>query len=210
MLHPRRTQEERSSTTRRVIIDAAIDALIQHGYTGATYAVIAEKAGVSRGALLHHYASRSDLLLATTVALFDSFVEQIRARAEDVSLSRLTLEGFIDACWEQVFEGRWFYCSLQLISAARTDAALRDSLVPAIQRLHVALDAVWRGFFHQNDLSTGNVDTLLNMTLCLMRGMAVQAVLRDDPLYYRDMLATWKKILPIYVRSQTVAVEERV
>lgn len=209
MRQPRRTQEERSSTTRRVIIDAAIDVLIQHGYTGATFAVIAEKAGVSRGALLHHYASRSDLFLATTDALFDNFVEQIRDRAEDVSLARLTLEGFIDACWEQVFEGRWFYCSLQLIAAARTDMALRDSLVPAIQRLHVALDAIWRGFFHQNDLSTGNVDTLLNMTLCLMRGMAVQAVLREDPLYFRDMLETWKKILPVYVRSQTVAVEER-
>ncbi len=72
------------------------------------------------------------------------------------------------------------------------------------------MDAIWRGFFHQNDLSAGNVDTLLNMTLCLMRGMAVQAVLRNDPLYYRDMLATWKRILPVYVRSQTVAVEEKI
>lgn len=205
MQHPRRTQEERSSATRRAIVDAAIDVLIQHGYTGATYAVIAEKAGVSRGALLHHYASRSDLLLATTDALFDNFVEQIRANAEDVSRSKSTLEAFIDSCWELVFEGRWFYCSLQLIAAARTDEALHDSLVPAIQRLHNALDCIWSGFFHENDLSAGNVDTLLNMTLCLMRGMAVQAVLRDDPPYYREMLSTWKKILPVYVGSQSRA-----
>lgn len=200
MQHARRTQQERSTTTRRAIIDAAIDVLIERQYAHATIAVIAERAGVSRGALLHHYASRSELLLATTDALFDSFVEQIRARAEDVRETRLSLEGFIDACWEEVFEGRWFYCSLQLISAARTDPVLRDSLVPAIQRLHSALDSIWRGFFHKSEVSSGNIDTLFNMTLCLMRGMAVQAVLRDDPDYYQEMLTLWKKILPVYVR----------
>ncbi len=204
MRPPRRTQEERSTATRKAILDAAIDVLSKCGYAKATIAAVAERAGVSRGALIHHYASRSDLLLATTDALFDAFVGQIRARAEDVSASRLPLEGFIDSCWEEVFEGRWFYCSLQLISAARTDATLRKSLVPAIQRLHHALDTIWRGVFDKTDLSAGRVDTLLNMTLCLMRGMAVQAVLRDDPPYYLEMLETWKQILPVYVRTHGV------
>jgi AcrR family transcriptional regulator len=203
MQSARRTQEQRSTSTRKAILDAAIDVLSEHGYTHATIAAIAERAGVSRGALVHHYASRSDLLLATTDALFDAFVEQMRLRAEEVSASRLPLEGFIDSCWAEVFEGRWFYCSLQLISAARTDPDLRDSLVPAIQRLHTALDTIWRGVFDKTDLSAGRVDTLLNMTLCLMRGMAVQAVLRDDPAYYQEILSTWKQILPVYVRAQS-------
>ncbi len=202
MQQVRRTQEERSSTTRQAILDATIDVLIEEGYTRATIAVVAERAGVSRGALLHHYASRSDLMLATTDALFDNFVTQIRARARDVNEQRLPFDEFINACWEEVFKGRWFYCSLQLISAARTDEALRDSLVPAIQRLHGALDSIWQSYFLETDLAAGSVATLFNMTLCLMRGMAVQAVLRDDPPYYQAMLDTWKQILPVYVRSR--------
>jgi AcrR family transcriptional regulator len=203
MRRERRTQEERSAVTRGAVLDATIDTLIEHGYANTTVALVASRANVSRGALLHHFPSKSDLLLAATDLLFDNFVQNIRGRAVALRESRMQLHHFIDECWEEIFKGRWFYCSLQLIAAARTDPVLRESLVPAIQRLHRALDEIWRGLFHETGLSAARVDTLLNMTLCLMRGMAVQAVLRDDPPYYQAMLDTWKVILPTFVMLQS-------
>src|SRR5436309_11852144 len=62
--HKRRTQEERSATTRRRLIDAAVECLNESGYLEATLEVVAARAGVSRGAVQHHFGSRNDLLIA--------------------------------------------------------------------------------------------------------------------------------------------------
>ncbi len=198
---PRRTQEERRQRTRRALIDATIDTLIETGYANTTIALVAARAGLSRGALLHYFPSKGELIIGATEDLFAAFVSAIRERAERVSTSELDLGGFLDDCWEEIFKGRWFYASLQLISAARTEPLLKRSLQPAIQNLHRLLDEIWRTFFHETHLSAARIDTLLNMTLNLMRGMAVQAVLRDDPSYYRELLETWKDILPMLVQQ---------
>lgn len=193
---PRRTQEERRQRTRQALIEATIDTLIEAGYSNTTVAAISERAGVSRGAQLHHFSTKSELIVAATRELFAAFVRHVRNLAEDVAASKLDLGGFIDGCWNEIFRGRWFYASLQLISAARTEPELKRSLQPAIQDLHRALDEIWQSFFHESELSASRVDTLFNLTLCLFRGMAVQAVLREDRAYYDEMLDAWKEILP--------------
>ncbi len=40
--------------------------------------------------------------------------------------------------------------------------------------------------------STRSRSSVLNATLCLLRGMGVQTVLRDDPVYFRRLLRFWK------------------
>jgi AcrR family transcriptional regulator len=67
----RRTQEERSATTRQTVLDATIACLIDHGYHGATTTAIQERAGVSRGALTHQFPSKNELLAAAIVHLAD-------------------------------------------------------------------------------------------------------------------------------------------
>ncbi len=46
---------------------------------------------------------------------------------------------------------------------------------------------------------------MLNATLCLLRGMGVQTVLRDDPDYYRRLLRFWKSILREQDRSRAAS-----
>lgn len=62
---PRRTQAERSATTRARILKAAVDCLFKHGYGATTTVSVAASAKVSRGAMLHHFPSKADLMLAT-------------------------------------------------------------------------------------------------------------------------------------------------
>lgn len=54
-------QAQKSIMTREAIFDAAIECLIDLGYGGTTTALIAEHAGVSRGAMLHHFPSRAEV-----------------------------------------------------------------------------------------------------------------------------------------------------
>ena len=60
----RRTQAERRRETRRVLLQAVADCLLEVGYQRTTLAVIAEKAGLTTGAVQHHFASRSELMQA--------------------------------------------------------------------------------------------------------------------------------------------------
>ena len=57
----RRSQAERSASTRALLLDATIDSLVEDGYASTTTTGIADRAGVSRGAQMHHFASK-DLL----------------------------------------------------------------------------------------------------------------------------------------------------
>jgi AcrR family transcriptional regulator len=60
-----RTQAQRRDEMRRVLLDAAVDSLVEHGFAGTTTLEVQRRAGVSRGALLHHFPSKAELLVAT-------------------------------------------------------------------------------------------------------------------------------------------------
>jgi AcrR family transcriptional regulator len=195
----RRSHQERSSETKQKLVTATLDCLIEEGYVNATMNRIAERAGLSRGAQTHHFPSKIELIVAATEHLFNEFAENVSELAHATSEGDNSLEDFIDEVWGRFFSGRFMYASLELIVASRSDKDLHNQLVPLIKDLHASLDKTWLTFFRENDAYIGRSDVLLNLTLCLFRGMVVQSVLRKDPKYYTDLLATWKKIIPMFV-----------
>lgn len=104
MVPPRRTQAERSSTTRRALLDAARDLFTEHGFIGTGREQIAARAGVTRGALYHHFASKEALFRAVVEEIEADLAEQVAAaglRSDDPAESlRLGCLGFLDACLE--------------------------------------------------------------------------------------------------------------
>jgi AcrR family transcriptional regulator len=67
----RRTQAERSAGTRARILKAAVTCLYKEGYGATTTVSVAASAKVSRGAMLHHFPSKADLMLATLVHVLE-------------------------------------------------------------------------------------------------------------------------------------------
>lgn len=199
---PRRTQEERSESTQRLLLEAMLDSLIEMGYAKSTTQRIVDKAGVTRGAQLHHFPSKQDLVVAATEFLFAGFIDDVEVLARSMRENDLNLDEFIEGVWERFFAGRFFYASLELIVAARSDPTLKERLIPLIRGLHRGLDEIWNRCFRGTGLSSARIDTMLNLTLCLFRGMAVQAVLREDPPYYRELIDAWKDILSNVVTDQ--------
>lgn len=187
----RRTQEERSAQTRSRLIQATLDELVEGGYAGLTTAAIADRAAVSRGALTHHFASKEDLVVQAVEHLLADATAEIRDLADAVAEDRLSLDAFLDRLWE-MFRGRLFLVTLEHVTAARHSATLKERLIPVVREFHAALDAIWRDFFKAADVAPGAVETSLNATLCLLRGMGVQTILRDDPAYYASLLTWWK------------------
>jgi AcrR family transcriptional regulator len=191
----------RSAETRGRLIEAALDHLHHHGYARTATADIAVAAGVSRGALTHHFASKDDLVAEAVDHELKQATREIASLAEEVSAGRLDLDAFLDRLWA-MFSGRLFLITLEHVTEARHNEALHDKLVPLVKAFHGALDGIWRTFFRTSGLPEAEIGAALNATLCLLRGMGVQTVLRDDPAYYRALLGFWKRQLKDLVGDQ--------
>ncbi|UIJ73425.1 TetR/AcrR family transcriptional regulator [Aurantimonas sp. HBX-1] len=187
--------QARAIRTREKLIGAALDAIYELGYRSASTPEFARRAGASRGALLHHFPARSDIVVAAMEHLLRNGTRDIRAVAEKVARKEVSLEEFVEFLWE-MFSGRLFYISLEFINEARTDPDLRTRMIPVVRDFHAALDGIWAEFEKQADGMPRATRISLNLTVCLVRGMGVQTVLKDDPDYFRSMLEAWKAILP--------------
>ena len=191
---PLRTQPERSAAMRARLIEATLVTLLESGYAGTTLVGIAKAAGVTRGALNYHFDSKDDLVVAAVSEMLTNTSSEIRGYAKSVQDGALSLPGFLDRLWE-LFSGPFFMVTLEQITASRHNAMLKSRLVVVTRDFHRALDETWSNFFTTKELQHPGLETILNATLCLLRGMGVQTVLRDDPVYYGRLLAFWKNIL---------------
>jgi AcrR family transcriptional regulator len=120
----RRSQEERSAETRTRLLDATIECLLRYGYAGTTTPRVAELAGVTRGAQVHHFGSKDDLMLA---ALQHLTAKRISAEVARFSLDFASGGDLIDAILELLWDihsAPIFIPIVELWVAGRTDAAL--------------------------------------------------------------------------------------
>src|SRR2546422_625418 len=78
-------QQRKRIQTRIAILEAAIDCLERHGYARTTTQMIAQTADISRGAMLHHYSTKQELIAAVIDYTFYKRMEQFIARISDLS-----------------------------------------------------------------------------------------------------------------------------
>jgi AcrR family transcriptional regulator len=96
-----RTQAERTARTRAALIDAARTLFAERGYAGAGREEIVERAGVTRGAMYHHFASKEALFLAVYEVvereLLDAIAVSAMEASDPVEMLRLGALAFLDA-----------------------------------------------------------------------------------------------------------------
>ena len=123
-------QAQKSASTRTQIIEAAIKCLVELGYARTTTAAIAEKAGLSRGAMLHHFPSKMDIVRAAV-----DYLHAKRLRAIRKAMAKEPVDGDhvrlgVQSYWMHV-KHPWFVAFFELAVAARTDKELAAILFPA-------------------------------------------------------------------------------
>lgn len=127
-------QQRKSAQTRIAILDAAIDCLERYGYAGATTQQIAMTADISRGAMLHHYATKQDLIAAVIDYIFWRRMERLRDRIGALSeAQRVEEHGGIEVYWQGLLTTE-YSAYLELSVAARTDVELREVFLPKARR----------------------------------------------------------------------------
>ena len=123
-------QAQKSAMTRDRILDAAINCFVELGYTNVTTAKVASAAGVSRGAMLHHFPSKTELIQAAVEYLHDKLLQDYTQRVSGIAASlkgRDRRRAGIDAYWEHL-TGDLFVVYHELCVASRTDPELKSIL----------------------------------------------------------------------------------
>lgn len=194
----REPQQERSRLTRQRLLEAAIESLAEHGWSGATVAVVAERAGVSRGAAQHHFRTREELVMAAVQQVAAVRAEEIRRKAASLPPGKRRTEEVLDLLAEH-FTSPVFTAALQLWVAASTDPQLRAVVAP--------LEAVVGRETHRftvdvldADESRPGVREAVQATLDLMRGLGLANLLSDDSARRRRLLRQWAGYLDTVLR----------
>lgn len=119
------TQAERTAKMRARLLRATVRCLVQLGYTGTSTTEVCRRAKVSRGAQLHHFPTKAELVAAAVEQVFVDRINEFQKLVERMAQApSLELASFIDPLWD-VYRGDPFYAWLELLVAARTDPSLR-------------------------------------------------------------------------------------
>lgn len=185
----RRTQEERAAETRLRLLDATITLLLERGYSRITTTDIAAAAGVSRGALTHHFASKEEIVTRAVQHQLRNVTADLHRLADE--LKGASTDDVVDYLWDMM-AGGLFLVTLEYLPEARHNLDFKAQMVPVVKEFHAALDTIWTRLSEYAGLDPARAQVMLNATMCLIRGMVAQTIVRDDPDYFQNLLAYWK------------------
>jgi AcrR family transcriptional regulator len=201
---PRRTQEERSSETRTRVLDATVRSLIDHGYAGTTTSAIQEIAGVSRGALMHHFSSKADLMVNAVKHLADQRGENLRRQAAVLPEGQDRVSQAMDLLWE-TFTGPLFTATLELWTASRTDPELKAAVYSWERSLRDDLASAMEDLFGTAMASRERFAAAIELTLQFMRGAALTLILRSDRHKQQKVIDQWKPVFAWLLQGERKA-----
>ncbi|MDV6263683.1 TetR/AcrR family transcriptional regulator [Rhodococcoides yunnanense] len=189
----REPKQDRSRVTRQRLLEATIDSLAEQGWVATTVGVVAERAGVSRGATQHHFPTREDLITGALEYMFDTRMDHARREAQEIPAgpgrTKLVVERLVE-----YYTGPMFKAALQVWTAASADPELRDRIVPLEERFgrRAHQMAVENLGVDDNDPVTHR---LVQATLDLARGLGLADVLTDDARRRVEIVRTWADVL---------------
>ncbi|MET7385480.1 TetR/AcrR family transcriptional regulator [Streptomyces sp. NPDC005385] len=187
---PHEPKQDRSRATRQRLLAAAVACLAEFGWAGSTVSVVAERAGVSRGAAQHHFPTREDL--------FTAAVEYV-AEERSTALRALFPEGAADrrvvvAALVGLYTGPLFRAALHLWVAASDEEQLRARVTELEARVgreshRIAVDLLGA------DESRPGVRETVQGLLDMARGLGLANLLTDDGVRRERVVAQWGVIV---------------
>lgn len=138
--------QQRGVSTRAALLQGAIAVLVDEGYAATTTTEVADRAGVSRGAQLHHFPTKAKLLAAAVEQLLERRNEEFRKAFSGLEPGRISMDAAIDLLWT-MYQGPTYVAWAELWLAARTDPELSSIMVDVCRRFTEQSEAVFAELF---------------------------------------------------------------
>lgn len=197
----RRTQKERAEAMRERLLDATLHCLAHDGYAGTTISRVIEVAEVSRGAPVHHFASKDDMIAAAAERLVRRIYIQLGEAIARVDASDDRLYELIHASWKEVFLNPEYVAMNELLQASRQDAKLAD-IIRQLWMAGVTLVSDSAEHYLESVSDVGNVRQHMVLTQWLLRGMAGDIHLMANPELFDEYLKVWTGMLASHLRAK--------
>lgn len=195
----RRTQAERSQETRTRILDAAVEVMRRRGYAQFRIAEVARLAGVSRGAQLHHYATKEKLVFATLEHVFHRALDASRGRARAVRSGEDVLARIMADAREFFFSDS-FFISLDIVLSI-TDVRFRKQVLAMVRGARLPAEQAWREALVASGVAERLADDILWLTLSIVRGLALRTLLQNEPARFDRLFDVWRQIVQGLIES---------
>lgn len=182
-------QALRSAQMRRRLCEAAIDVLCEVGYEALSTTMIAARAGVSRGAQTHHFATKADMIVGALEYLLQRWEDARVAAFGGQDMRDVSFETYLRFVWRNIFSQPSYIAALELMLAARVDRELGERLRQALDSPSGQRNLRWRQLLRFSDET--KEEQFQYMTLCLLRGMAVHSSFNRSDDMNETVLDAW-------------------
>jgi AcrR family transcriptional regulator len=186
-------KQDRSRLTRQRLLEAAVTCLAEHGWAGSTVSVVAERAGVSRGAAQHHFRTREDLFTAAVEYVAEersTALRQLFPHGAHGARDR----GAIVAALVDLYTGPLFGAALQLWAAAAHEELLRPRVSELEARVGREAHRIAVELLGVDESAPGARETVQGL-LDMARGLGLATLLTDDTHRRRRVVSQWAALL---------------
>lgn len=186
-------QADRTRAMRARLLEATVELLVERGFAGTSTTLVSERAGVSRGAQLHHFPTKNDLVVAAVEHLTELRGAELAEAVERLPRGRRRTRAVVEMLGDH-FASPVFTAALELWVAARTDEALLAAVGPLEQRVGRETHRLTVTALGADESQPG-VRELVQATLDLVRGLGLAATITDDSARRRRILREWAEVL---------------
>ncbi|WP_055590857.1 TetR/AcrR family transcriptional regulator [Peterkaempfera griseoplana] len=190
----RMPQQDRSRATRRRLLEAAVECLAAHGWAGSTVSVVAERAGVSRGAAQHHFPTREDLFTAAVEHVADELLAGVREQLSPQNRGDTPRTETVVEVIVRMYTGELFRAALHLWVAAAREEPLRTRIIALENRVGREAHRAAVEFLGVDERAPGVRETV-QATLDMARGLGLANLLTDDGARRARVVRQWARIL---------------
>ena len=169
-------QQARAAETRRKLLDAAVDELLEHGYANFRAAGVSRRAGISRGAQQNHFPHKQTFVMAAVRHLAHRQRVELQARVEQVPRGRARVRTGLDVLFE-AYSGPLFATVLELSLASRDDPELHDVVLSEERATSKAMRDAATVIFGEQFTVTRKDRSRWATALSTIRGVAVLKML---------------------------------
>jgi len=196
----RRTQAERSETTRKQLLDAAIKLVRAKGFGGLRTVEVADLAGVSRGALLHHFKNKHALVVAVLHYVNELSLTQSARRAQSARTVGDPIEGIIQDARDFYF-GDYFFLELAIAMSDESSHNLKRETYQISRPTRFSVEAAWVDTLVSSGLPKQLASDILALTMSVVRGFSVRTLIENDPEQFSRLLKVWRDIIRLHIAS---------
>lgn len=196
----RRTQEERSSETKRRLLDAAFEVLKERGYAGFTTSEVAKRAGVSRGAQVHHFPSKNDLVSAAVEHVFNMALAYGLQMAQDARCSDDPITALLSDATTFYFSD-YFYVAVDMMLAAEKDPVFKEQTARVVANYRQPVEAEWCKVMIEQGFPAKKASDILWLTVSILRGAGVRRLWLQEPGQINSIMNTWRAIVSAYLAA---------